>query len=147
VADHPRIEVTVDAVVVADVEGEPHVLVVRRGNPPFEGRWALPGGFLEPDEELAEGAARELREETGVQLAPDALRQLGAYGTPGRDPRGPTVSIAFAVRLDEAADATGGDDAAEAQWRPVAAVLGEDADEELAFDHAGILGDGLASLA
>ena len=142
-ADHPRVEVTVDAVVVAELDGEQHALVVRRGNPPFEGRWALPGGFLEREEDLAAGAARELGEETGVDVAANDLRQLGAYGTPGRDPRGPTVSIAFVVRLDEAADAAGGDDAADAEWRPVTLLL----DEGLAFDHATILRDGLASLA
>jgi 8-oxo-dGTP diphosphatase len=142
-ADHPRIEVTVDAVVLAEVGGDLHALVVRRGNPPFEGRWALPGGFLEPDEDLAVGAARELREETGVEVGSDQLEQLGAYGAPGRDPRGPTVSIAFAVRLGEAAAAAGGDDAAEAEWRPVSGLF----DDGLAFDHATILRDGLASLA
>jgi 8-oxo-dGTP diphosphatase len=142
-ADHPRIEVTVDAVVIAEVDGDLLALVVRRGNPPFEGRWALPGGFLEPGEDLAEGAVRELREETGVEVGADEVRQIGAFGTPGRDPRGPTVSIAFVVRLDDAAQAAGGDDAAEADWRPVSELF----DDELAFDHATILRDGLASLA
>jgi 8-oxo-dGTP diphosphatase len=138
--DYPRIDVTVDVVALTEVDGETQLLVVRRGSPPFEGRWAFPGGYLEVDEDLAPAAARELQEETGIALEPDRLRQLGAYGAPDRDPRGRTVSVAFLVELDDATEATGGDDAAEAQWRPVADVE----EEGLAFDHASILRDALA---
>jgi 8-oxo-dGTP diphosphatase len=138
-SEHPRIDVTVDVVALTEVEGELHLLVVRRGNPPFEGKWALPGGYLEFDEDLAPGAARELHEETGLELKPEELRQLGAYGEPDRDPRNRTISVAFLVELDEAAPAQGGDDASDAQWRPVDAVR-----EDLAFDHAKILRDAVA---
>jgi len=141
VADYPRIDVTVDVVALALVEGVQHVLVVRRGNPPFEGQWALPGGYLEIDEDLAVSAARELAEETGVDVAPDALDQLGAYGAPDRDPRGRTVSVAHVVRLDSASAAQGGDDAAEADWVPVEEAL----QRGLAFDHDVILRDALGS--
>ena len=140
--EHPRIDVTVDVVALAEVDGRLHALVVRRGNPPFEGKWALPGGFLEVDEDFAPGAVRELEEETGIDLEPEQLRQLGAYGAPDRDPRGRTISVAHVVRLDEAAEARGGSDAADARWRPVDDLL---ADGELAFDHGTILRDALES--
>jgi 8-oxo-dGTP diphosphatase len=139
--EYPRIDVTVDVVALTEVDGDLRLLVVRRGNPPFEGRWALPGGFLEVDEDLAAGAARELAEETGVELDPADLHQLGAYGAPDRDPRGRTISVTFRADLEREVDAQGGDDAADAQWRPVAS-LGED---ELAFDHATIVSDAVAA--
>ena len=142
-SEHPRIDVTVDVVALAEVGGERHLLVVRRGNPPFEGQWALPGGFLEVDEDLAPGAARELHEETGIELKPEELRQLGAYGEPDRDPRNRTISVAFLAKLDRAIDAEGGSDAADAKWAPVDSLL---AAGELAFDHARIIRDALASV-
>jgi 8-oxo-dGTP diphosphatase len=138
VEDYPRIDVTVDVVALTEVEGRLHVLVVRRGNPPFEGEWALPGGYLGVDEDFAPGAARELAEETGLRLRPEQLRQLGAYGAPGRDPRGRTISVAHVVRLDEATEPQGGSDAADARWLPVDDLLDRDA---LAFDHSLILRD------
>jgi 8-oxo-dGTP diphosphatase len=138
--DYPRIDVTVDVVALADVDGRPHVLVVRRGNPPFQGRWALPGGFLEVDEDFAPGAARELEEETGIALSPGRLRQLGAYGAPDRDPRGRTISVAHVVRLDEAAEPQGGSDADDARWLSVEDLLAGDG---LAFDHDRIVRDAL----
>lgn len=111
------------------------MLLVRRKNPPFEGCWAIPGGFVEPNEPLEVAARRELEEETGVVSA--CLEQLGAFGDPGRDPRGWTITIAFLAELDES----------EAwSWQPRA---GGDADEvawfvledlpPLAFDHEQIL--------
>ena len=108
------------------------LLLVRRGKPPFRGEWALPGGFLEHGETLEECARRELREETGVELR--RLDQLSAFSTPGRDPRGNVVSIAY-LALVRASNvlATAGSDAAEAAWREV------DALPKLAFDHADIV--------
>jgi 8-oxo-dGTP diphosphatase len=141
VSDYPRIDVTVDVVALAEVGHRLHALVVRRGNAPFEGRWALPGGYLEVDEDLAPAAARELHEETGIELDLDDLRQLGAYGAPDRDPRNRTVSIAFLAELDEDPEARGGSDAADARWRPVEELW----EEQLAFDHATILRDAVAA--
>ena len=140
-ADYPRIDVTVDVVALTEIDERVHLLVVRRGNPPFEGQWALPGGFLEVDEDFAPGAVRELEEETGVSLGPDRLRQLGAYGAPDRDPRGRTISVAHVVRLDEPVEPQGGSDADDARWLPVDDLLAAD---ELAFDHARIVRDALA---
>ena len=136
--DHPRIDVTVDVVALTEVEGELRLLVVRRGNPPFEGQWALPGGYLEVDEDLATGASRELHEETGIAVHGDELHQVGAYGEPDRDPRNRTISVAFLLELDRPMDVEGGDDAAAAEWRAVADLLDED---DLAFDHATIVRD------
>jgi 8-oxo-dGTP diphosphatase len=139
--EYPRIDVTVDVVALTEAGDGLHVLVVRRGGPPFEGRWALPGGYLEVDEDLAPAAARELHEETGVELGPGELRQLAAYGAPGRDPRNRTVSVAFLAELDEDAETEGGSDAADARWRPVAELL----EERLAFDHDTILRDAVTA--
>ena len=141
-ADHPRIDVMVDVVALTEADGELRVLVVRRGKPPFEGWWAVPGGYLEVDEDLAPAAARELHEETGIALDPDELRQLAAYGAPGRDPRNRTVSVAFVAELGAGPEAQGGSDADDAVWRSVTDLLAEDS---LAFDHATILRDGVAA--
>ncbi|MFD1722611.1 NUDIX domain-containing protein [Amnibacterium endophyticum] len=144
---HDNAALTADTVLLASAGGTDHVLLVRRGGEPFAGRWAFPGGFVEPDEILEDGARRELEEETGLHLDVP-LAQLGAYGAPGRDPRGRVVSVAWWARLTtvDAAAAlpavSGGDDAADAHWVPVAQVLADDA---LAFDHAGILRDALAA--
>ena len=112
--DYPRIDVTVDVVALSHVDGRLHVLVVRRGNPPFEGQWALPGGYLEVDEDLAPAAARELREETGIVLHPYELMQLAAYGAPDRDPRNRTISVAHLAQLGHAPEPAGGSDADDA---------------------------------
>ncbi|WP_239460159.1 NUDIX domain-containing protein [Nocardioides daejeonensis] len=131
--------VTVD--VVAFAPGG-QVLLVRRGRPPYAGSWALPGGFVETDEDLPDAAVRELAEETGLELAVADVTQLGAYGAPGRDPRrGRVVTIAFTTRLAILPDVFGADDAAEARWMPVEQALAEG----LAFDHARILADALAA--
>ena len=141
-SEHPRIDVTVDVVALAVVDDELRVLVVRRGNPPFEGQWALPGGYLEVDEDLAPGAARELHEETGIALHPTELTQLAAYGEPGRDPRNRTISVAHLAELDHEVEPEGGSDADDARWVAVSELL---EGEELAFDHALILRDGVAA--
>ena len=141
--DYPRIDVTVDVIALTEVEGRQHLLVVRRGNPPFQGQWALPGGFLEVDEDFAPGAVRELEEETGIVLRSEQLRQLRAYGAPDRDPRGRTISVAHVVLLDEPAEPRGGSDADEARWLPVDDLLEAD---DLAFDHAVIVRDALDGL-
>ena len=125
---HGRPRLTVDAVVVKGGR----VLLVRRGSPPFEGMWALPGGFVDKGEALEAAVLRELREETGVRGR--VLGIVGAYSRPGRDPRGHTVSVAYAVE-PVSGRARGGDDAAEAVWHPLARL------PSLAFDHAEIVAD------
>lgn len=117
-----------------------NVLVIRRGNQPYQGRWALPGGYVESDEASSRhAAAREGAEETGVDIPPAALGLVGVYDAPGRDPRGDTMSVAYTARLRTCRTATAGDDAADAQWRPVDDVLVNA--RELAFDHADIIQD------
>ena len=130
---YPRPAVTADVVVLAGGREprEMKVLLVRRKRPPFEGRWALPGGFLDENETLEHCAARELAEETGLEGIP--LEQLAAFSEPGRDPRGHTVSVAFLGSVESEAAVRAGDDAAEARWWPV-----EDL-PPLAFDHDRII--------
>ena len=117
------------------------VLAVKRGSEPHRGRWALPGGFVDKDEPLDKAALRELAEETGVATRSLKLHQVGAYGVPARDPRGRVVSVAWLTALPADTAPAHGDDAADAQWHPVADVLKP---RRLAFDHASILKDALA---
>src|SRR5713226_1948355 len=107
-----------------------HVLLVRRGVPPFEGMWAVPGGFKRPTETLDEAAKRELAEETGVDGA-SLLTQFGAYGDPGRDPRMNVVTVAYLAVLREVGAVVAGTDAADAALVPASDVL--DGKIELAF--------------
>ncbi|MFI9821850.1 NUDIX domain-containing protein [Streptomyces sp. NPDC052013] len=128
--------VTVDLAVFTIREGTLHVLLVERGQEPYAGRWALPGGFVQPDESAETAARRELAEETGLtDVSGLHLEQLRTYSEPDRDPRMRVVSVAFAALLPDAPEAHGGSDAAEARWMPYDAV------RELAFDHDRILAD------
>ena len=115
------------------------VLLVQRSNEPYKGCWALPGGFVEEDEDLKDAAARELEEETGVMAR--VLDEFGAWGKPGRDPRGRTVTIAYlAVVGPDSPREQAGDDAAVARW------FSSDDLPPLAFDHAEIASAGLEHL-
>jgi 8-oxo-dGTP diphosphatase len=134
----PAFAVTVDAVILTMSEGRLHVLLVRRGVAPFEGMWAIPGGFKPPTETLDEAAQRELAEETGVDSG-GVLRQFGAYGDPGRDPRMNVVTVAYLAVLRDVGDVAAGTDAAAATLVPVADVL--DGKIDLAFDHERIVRD------
>src|SRR5947208_6793305 len=120
--EFPAFAVTVDVVVLTMSEGRLHVLLVRRGVPPFEGTWAIPGGFKRPTETLDEAAKRELLEETGVDSA-SLLRQFGAYGDPGRDPRMNVLTVGYCAVLREVGDVIAGTDAAEASLIPVSEAL------------------------
>jgi 8-oxo-dGTP diphosphatase len=131
--------VTVDLVLFTIRDDRLCALMVRRGAPPYRGRWALPGGFVEEDERLEEAARRELAEETGLDELRLHLEQLKTYGDPGRDPRGRTVSVAHLAFGPDLPEPRAGDDAAGAHWRPVDELLAS----RLAFDHSRILADGL----
>ncbi len=120
---------TADAVILDPEKG---VVLIRRGHPPFQGRWALPGGFVEIGESCDVACAREAREETGLEVEPVAL--LGVYSRPDRDPRGHTVSAVYLCRV-VGGRLAGGDDASDARW------FGEITGVELAFDHADVLAD------
>jgi 8-oxo-dGTP diphosphatase len=125
---YPGPSLTVDAVWIAGGR----ILLVRRRYPPFRGRWALPGGFVELNETVEQAVTRELEEETGLHAS--AVTLLGVYSRPGRDPRGPTVTIAFKVR-GTPAPPSGGSDAREARWLPLSRA------RSLAFDHDQIVAD------
>jgi 8-oxo-dGTP diphosphatase len=127
----PRPALTVDIVVFRLSGNDPEVLLIKRGNEPFKGRWALPGGFVDKDEPLEMAAARELEEETGLKDV--LLTQMHAFGKPGRDPRGHTVSVAYVGYLPSGALAKAGDDADETAW------FKPDALPETAFDHREII--------
>ena len=134
----PSFAVTVDVVILTMSEGILQALLVRRGEEPFEGMWAIPGGFKRPDETLDEAARRELSEETGVDAA-SLLTQFGAYGDPGRDPRTNVVTVAYVAVLRDVGAIVAGTDAADAALVPAADILGTKV--ELAFDHLRIVRD------
>ncbi|MYR45573.1 NUDIX hydrolase [Streptomyces sp. SID5910] len=128
--------VTVDLAVLTLRAGALHVLLVERGQEPYAGRWALPGGFLLPDESAETAARRELAEETGLaDVTGLHLDQLRTYSEPGRDPRMRVVSVAFTALLPDPPEPHAGTDAAEARWVPYDKAQG------LAFDHDRILAD------
>jgi len=129
--------VTADLVVLTIQEQRLRVLLVERSLEPFRGQWALPGGFVLPDEDLAAAAERELVEETGLTHPARHLEQLGTYGAPGRDPRGRVVTVAYLALLADLPTPRAGTDAADAGWFDLTAT------PELAFDHGDILDDGL----
>jgi len=128
---HPRPAVTADIILFRLVSGQIQVLLIKRANDPYKGKWALPGGFVDENERLEHAAARELEEETGVKRV--RLEQVATFGDPGRDPRGHTVSVAFAGVLGRHQEVKAGDDAAEADWHPALRP------PPLAFDHKKIL--------
>ena len=128
---HPRPAVTADIILFQRPGDEIQVLLIKRAHDPFKGMWALPGGFVDENEPLEHAAARELEEETGIRWV--RLEQVAAFGDPGRDPRGHTVSIAFAGMLSGTQQVKAGDDAADAAWHPALSP------PQLAFDHERIL--------
>lgn len=131
---YPRPMLTADCVVV---NSRDEVLLIRRGNEPFKGCWALPGGFMEMDETIEHCAVRELKEETGLHVSEQDIKLIGVYSAPNRDPRGRTVTAAYLVKNVECRmkDAHAGDDAAELRWWSLFAL------PTLAFDHAQIVAD------
>lgn len=137
----PPVAVTVDMIVLTICDRELQVVVVQRGEEPYNGRWALPGGFVRPDESLNEAAIRELREETALRER--SLEQLGAYGDPGRDPRMRVVTVAYLAIVPSIGPITAGTDASEAELVSVSSILAPRSKFPLAFDHRDILKDGV----
>jgi len=133
----PRPAVTVDAVIfdMHDDDKIPKVLLIKRKNEPFKGMWAIPGGFLEMDEELEVGAARELYEETGLDIPSSDLQQVVAVGRLNRDPRDRIISVVYTAVVDrfEHTEVCAGDDAEEARWFRVTEL------QSLAADHLEIV--------
>ena len=138
--DYPHPAVTVDIAIFTIADDRLQILLIQRGSPPFEGMWALPGGFVGMHESLRRAAWRELREETGVRAA--HLEQLGAFGRPGRDPRERVISVAYHALVPAGRlDINAASDARDAR------LFDADALPELAFDHARIIADYRAWLA
>lgn len=134
---YPRPSVTTDCVIFGYEGNTLKVLLIERGNEPFKGYWAFPGGFLNMEESAEEGAKRELYEETGLKDA--IIKQFHTYTDPDRDPRGRVISIAY-YALVQIGEVKGGDDAAQARWFAIDEV------PALAFDHDQMLQDALAKL-
>ena len=137
----PTAAVTVDLVVLTVRDGALAALVVRRGVPPYRGRWALPGGFVRADEDLLDAAVRELEEETGLTSVRVHLEQLRTYGQPRRDPRGRVVTVAYLALVPDLPSPVAGTDASSARWTDAPDLLADPS--RLAFDHARILADGV----
>lgn len=128
---YPRPALTVDAIVVSERNSEMVVLLIQRKFPPFEGKWALPGGFVNMDETLLEACGRELLEETGLDNI--ELKQFFTFDAIDRDPRHRTISVVFSAWLQEPLHVVGGDDAARAEWFPIISL------PDMAFDHYEII--------
>ena len=130
--DYPRPAVTVDAILFSKHPGAWHILLIQRKNEPYQHHWALPGGFLDENEDPDHAAPRELAEETSLHDIP--LQPLGFWGRPGRDPRGHTVSLVYWTTVDGSTlTPQAADDAQALAWHPL------DQLPDLAFDHAGII--------
>jgi 8-oxo-dGTP diphosphatase len=126
-----NIKVAADAIVLAGHGHERSLLVIKRRFPPYEGMWAIPGGFVEDNEDLEDAAIRELEEETGLRVA--TMEQLYTFGKPGRDARGRTITVTYYTVIHEPQPVKGADDAAEAAWVPVKDITA------LAFDQMEML--------
>ena len=136
---------TADICIISRKGDEERILLIRRGNHPCLGKWALPGGFSEEGEKIEETAARELFEETGIRMTPKELTLVGVYSKPGRDPRGWTVSVAYLAVVDmDSVKPIAADDAADVGWY----IIAKEGDtitlqndeiklslDDLAFDH------------
>ena len=131
---YPRPAVTADCIVITK-EAEPKLLLIERGDEPFKGCWAFPGGFMDMDETTEQCAIRELEEETGLKVS--KVYQIGAYSKVDRDPRGRTVTVAYLAIVNKPIAVSGQDDAAKAEWFSLLAL------PQLAFDHADIMQDAI----
>lgn len=134
---YPRPALTADCLVFAKTSDGVSLLLVQRGNEPYKGKWAFPGGFMNMDETTAEAARRELQEETGLVVG--EVHQIGAFDKVDRDPRGRVITVAYYTLIDGELEVKGGDDAALAKWFPLNNL------PPLAFDHKQILDCALSS--
>ncbi len=135
--DYPRPAVTTDVILVTR-SSSPRILLIKRGKAPYKDHWALPGGFVDMDEDLPVAALRELEEETGITEV--SIRQFKTYGAVGRDPRHRTISVVYTALVDGELKAKGMDDAIAAQWFAL------DELPPLAFDHKQIVQEAIAFL-
>jgi 8-oxo-dGTP diphosphatase len=135
--EYPKMDHTVDIVVLRWYNEEQQVLLIQRKDDPYKNCWALPGGFVNMDEDLDAAANRELFEETGIQtdMSTFALTQLATYGKPNRDPRGRVIATAYWGAAPQGLKAQAGDDAKAVKWVPVKSL------PPLAFDHSEIIRD------
>ena len=131
---YPRPAVTGDCIVITK-EANAKVLLIQRGDEPYKGCWAFPGGFMNMDETTEQCAIRELEEETGLKVKD--VHQIGAYSKVDRDPRGRTITVAYLAIIDKPISVVGQDDAAKAEWWPISAL------PQLAFDHDEIMADAI----
>lgn len=138
--DYPRPAVTVDIVIFSLYENKLQALLIQRAESPFQGSWALPGGFIRMDESLEEAALRKLEEETGICQA--YLEQLYTYGEPQRDPRDRVITVAYfaLIPAGKAIRSEGSREIQRAAWFPMENL------PELAFDHAEIVAYALRRL-
>jgi len=137
--NYPRPAVTTDAILFSRHLGEWHVLLIQRKHEPFKDCWAFPGGFLDENEDPDLGVIRELEEETSIRGV--AMKPLGFWGRPGRDPRGHTVSLVYWTVVDgDRLDPKAADDASALQWHSLKAL------PDPAFDHSGILAYAMGQL-
>jgi len=139
-ASFPPFAVTVDIAIFTIIANEFCLLLVQRGEEPFKNMWALPGGFVQPDEDLDAAASRELLEETGIESAAH-LEQLRTYGAPNRDPRMRVVTAAYWAVIPNVGSPIAGSDARHAEFKPVTQI--ESGAVPLAFDHAMIVSDAI----
>ena len=131
---YPRPAVTADCIVITK-DTDAKVLLIQRGDDPYKGCWAFPGGFMNMDETTEQCAIRELEEETGLKV--NEVHQIGAYSKVDRDPRGRTITVAYLAIIDKPISVTGQDDAAKAEWWPINSL------PHLAFDHDEIISDAI----
>ena len=134
-----NIKLTVDAVIFSFADKCKKVLLVKRKNEPYKGKWVFPGGFVDDGENLETAAIRELEEETSLQM--ESLIQLKAYGDPGRDPRGHTVTVAFMGQVNEdVVNIKAASDAEATEWFDLIDL------PQLGFDHSEILKDAIKAI-
>ena len=129
--EHPHPAVTVDIAVFTQQGKQLKLLLIQRGHDPYEGKWALPGGFVDIDEDLETAARRELKEETGITVGD--IEQLHTFGNPNRDPRERVITVVYIAIIKSEVEVNAASDAAKAEWFDVNEL------PELAFDHPEII--------